>query len=445
MVANYTGIPTGAPTSSNDNNIMLRVGTNFYLHNQINDPRNVAHLVPFAWCCIGAAVFVFIHDFYINRLKIHTIRILTHISALGCLSAGIFIVVGSRFHDKAHRVYLINIGVSIWSILLVKSADNIIFVMGYRYINRTAPLWIYILFFVLIFSTMFASWFLGYSLVPFFLNLNAADTETYLIRPFYIIYSVGGCLCNVYFSYTFAQVIYRVAYIGDSNIPKQAQLFAARCLLHGIFSTVPIILAPLMENLPEENLCSDIIITASIHLLFNCKIERYLIPNTWKRKFLRYERQRRKQNPSAPRGLFDVLRMDSIYDGSSEESSTWGRSRAELKTGSANGETSTRGRSTIGKVQLVPSIEEGVGREDISALELSAEELGMVPPRRPEKLRVKSASKLTEETSPPTTPVPQTDGSPVIGASATSGSSSVFPPSEEVVVAHYEGKIFKTA
>lgn len=252
------------------------------MHNQINEPQSVADLVPYAYCCIAAAILILSHDFYLNRYKLSTIRILVVIAAIGCLSGGVFVIAGSYFHDKPHHVYLVNIGVSIWSIFLVKSADNIIFVMGYKYVNKHVSNWTYFLFFILIFSTIFASWFFGYSFAPFLINMNGPTIAKYLIRPCYIIYAVAGCICNVFFSYYFIQVIYEVNITRKLRIPKQAQLFAIRCALHGIASTIPIILAPLMENLPQENLNSAFVISISLHLLFNYKIERFFMTDSFR-------------------------------------------------------------------------------------------------------------------------------------------------------------------
>ena len=239
-------------------------------------------LLPLAACCISAGTLIVVHDLAINGRKLSLMRALVVIAAVGCLSGGIFAVIGGHFHDRRHFIFLIDFGVSIWSLLLVKSVDNLVFVLGYKYVNKTVSKSVYIGFFLFIFLTIFASWLIGIPFFPFIFDMNSNQFHLYLYEPFFWLYTASGTLCNMFFSYYFVQILIQVNLQKKIRIPKQSQLFAIRCVLHGVFSTIPIIYAPFAANLPEENLISELVISISLHLLFNYKIERFLLADKFR-------------------------------------------------------------------------------------------------------------------------------------------------------------------
>lgn len=263
----------------------LHVGAQYWLENSLHSPtfhEDTQRLVPFAICCIIAGSLIILHDLYINRYKINLVRSLVVIAAIGCLSGGILVVVGSHYSDLWHHVFIIDFGVSIWSLFLVKSVDNFIFVLGYKYVNKNVSKWVYAGFFVFIFLTIFASWTIGIPFFPFICDMNSNEFHSYLYEPFFGLYTAAGTLCNFFFSYYFVKVLFQVNFLKRIKIPKQSQLFAIRCVLHGLASTIPIIYAPFADNLPQENLISAFVIAISLHLLFNYKIERFLLTDNFR-------------------------------------------------------------------------------------------------------------------------------------------------------------------
>ena len=263
----------------------LHIGVQYWLDNSLHSQtydEDTKNLVPFAMCCIMTGGLILIHDLYINREKILLIRTLVVIAAIGCLSGGIFVVVASQYSDLEHHVFIIDFGVSIWSLFLVKSVDNFVFVLGYKYVNKNVSKWVYIGFFLFIFLTIFASWMIGIPFFPFLCDMNSYEFHTYLYVPFFWLYTVAGTLCNIFFSYYFVKLLLQVNFQKKLKVPKQSQLFAIRCVLHGVASTIPIIYAPFADNLPQENLISAFVIAVSLHLLFNYKIERFLLTDRFR-------------------------------------------------------------------------------------------------------------------------------------------------------------------
>ena len=141
-------------------------------------------------------------------------------------------IVADHYSDKRHYVFLIDFGVSSWSTFLTKAPDNVVFVLGYEYVNKNVLAWVYVLFFVLIFVLIFSPYLHGFPFLPF---------HDFVYFPCFIIYSVAGIICNAYFSYCFVKILYDVNVKRRVRVAKQAQLFAMRCVMHGLSSSVPVL------------------------------------------------------------------------------------------------------------------------------------------------------------------------------------------------------------
>ena len=239
-----------------------------------NHVEAVRDLMPLAWCCVVAGVLILLHDLHLNRLKHSLVRVLIDIAAVGCLASGLCIVIANTFTDKKYFVFLVDFGVSSWSTFLTKAPDNIVFVLGYRYVNKKVSIWVYALFALLIFVFIFSPYLLGIPFMPFVFNMNSVPFYDVVYLPCFINYSVAGIICNVYFSYCFVKILYDVNVMRRMRVAKQAQLFAMRCVVHGVVSSIPVLYAPFAKNLTEGDLVAALVIPISLHLLFNYKIEK---------------------------------------------------------------------------------------------------------------------------------------------------------------------------
>ena len=280
-----TGFPTAVPTFSYDNSVLMRIGARFWWHNQLmpaNHIEAIRDLMPLAWCCVVAGALVLLHDLHLNRLKYSLVRLLVDIAAVGCFVSGLCIIIANNYSDKRYYVFLVNFGVSSWSTFLTKAPDNVVFVLGYKYINKNVPHWIYALFAFLIFLFIFSPYLLGIPIMPFIFNMNSVPFRDLVYLPCFINYSVAGIICNVYFSYCFVKILYDVNVKRKVRVAKQAQLFAMRCVVHGFASSIPVIYAPFAKNLPEADLVSSFILCISLHVLFNYKIEQVLLSDSFK-------------------------------------------------------------------------------------------------------------------------------------------------------------------
>ena len=191
-------------------------------------------------------------------------------------------IVADHYSDKRHYVFLIDFGVSSWSTFLTKAPDNVVFVLGYKYVNKNVLAWVYVLFFVLIFVLIFSPYLHGFPFLPF---------HDFVYFPCFIIYSVAGIICNAYFSYCFVKILYDVNVKRRVRVAKQAQLFAMRCVVHGLSSSVPVLYAPFERSLPEADLVSSFVISLSLHILFNYKVEQLLLTDTFRILQLRLRKQ----------------------------------------------------------------------------------------------------------------------------------------------------------
>ena len=107
--------------------------------------------------------------------------------------------------------------------------------------------------------------------------MNSTSFHDVVYFPCFITYSVAGMICNAYFSYCFVKILYDVNVKRRVRVAKQAQLFAMRCVVHGLSSSVPVLYAPFAKNLAEGDLVASLVISISLHLLFNYKIEKFLL------------------------------------------------------------------------------------------------------------------------------------------------------------------------
>ena len=280
-----TGLPSAMPTHSYDNSVLFRVGTRFWWPNQLMlaDHVEATHdLVPLAWCCLVAGALILLHDLHLNRLRYSLVRVLVDIAAVGSLLMGLLTVVADHYSDKRHYVFLIDFGVSSWAATLTKSADSAIFVLGYKYVNKNVSAWVYGLFFVLIFVLLISPYLLGFPFLPFIFNMNSIAFHDFVYLPCFINYSVAGIICNAYFSYCFVKILYDVNVKRRVRVAKQAQLFAMRCVVHGLSSSVPVLYAPFAKNLTEGDLVASFVISISLHLLFNYKVEKLLLTDSFR-------------------------------------------------------------------------------------------------------------------------------------------------------------------
>lgn len=249
MTNSTTGYPTAAPTI--DTNTFVRVGANWYIHNQELEPdltvQQVRNADSTAIGCIVIGCLVLLHSFYLERFKFTKARLLADCSAVGCMTSGIFILLDTG--TRAANAFYLDMGVFGFSSILVQISDNVVYIFGYQCIQKNIPLVNWVLLITFIVVILFLTWFPGFTFIPCILNRNSDLFLQTLAAPLATIRYIGLVIYDIAFSYHFCVILYRVNITRKIRLPKTSQIFVIKCVVH-LFSSLSALAGLLLTTTP---------------------------------------------------------------------------------------------------------------------------------------------------------------------------------------------------
>lgn len=141
-------------------------------------------------------------------------------------------MLGRKYPDRASHAYFINIGLCVFAYSVAKAADNVIFILGYRHAKKTLSRGIWIAIIGLTISLRYMPLILGLTVFPFFTNGNSYEFYWYLYYPALLVTTTAGIFSNVFFTYEFVIVLYKVNVRRSLRVPRVWQIFMVKCILH---------------------------------------------------------------------------------------------------------------------------------------------------------------------------------------------------------------------
>ena len=271
-----SGQPTASPSAFAG---LLRTGPGVWVRNsifsfEIPPAEAMANLDPLAWACVAVGGLVLVHSFLLHRTRLSTTRTLVEVSGLGSVLGGVFFLLGRSHPDRASHAYFINLGLCVFAYSVAKTPDNIIFMLGYRHAVKSVSRGSWLAIIGLTIALRYLPLVLGLTVFPFFTDGNSSDFYWYLYYPALLVTTAAGVVSNVFFTYEFVLVLYRVNVRRSVRVPRVWQVFMAKCVLHCVSSTIPTVIAPVRNiPLPESIMVVLVVVSASIHLLFNCELD----------------------------------------------------------------------------------------------------------------------------------------------------------------------------
>lgn len=230
------------------------------------------YLLPLAWIDIAICVLIFLHSAYINRRKYPIIRILVEVSAFGTGLQGLLLVLSTYYRTPHQHALFVNVGVCLFGYTLARTSDVIVFFMGYQLVTKNISMHTWFHLINATFILRYSTWFFGNSVVPFIINENSSIFYRYMYTSAVSIVLTSGVCFNIFFTYKFIIILYKANIQKSIRIPKTAQVFAIKCVLHFLASTIPSLNA-VVEPMPQTTLIVSLFISLGLHVLFNSKID----------------------------------------------------------------------------------------------------------------------------------------------------------------------------
>jgi hypothetical protein len=212
------------------------------------------------WGNIALGGFIFLHSFYIHRLKYSKIRLLTEACAFGGILTGIFHLAckvvlrnavinkyllqhvisidATNPEDKEYCGIIGNFLVSGVANIFVQLPDNLISLFTYIALNtagrarkymRTWEATITALYIIFV---LFLPFIAPVTFIPLIVNENTDDYNTKVGLPLMFAYTYGYVLYNTYFTAAFCLVLYKIRFDKKSFYPPIAKEICIKCVAH---------------------------------------------------------------------------------------------------------------------------------------------------------------------------------------------------------------------
>lgn len=219
---------------------------------------------------IAATSMILLHSFYINRLKVSSVRVCNDLLAASALAISSFYSRCSIGCSQFENAMMIDLALNAIFVSIFQAADNYITWKRYAVIQGNLSRSSQILTIMYVVVVLYGCWLPFYTLVPFFVNMNN-DLERQIYKDFQIYWSFP-CY-TAYHMYFDLMLVLKILSMRKGNTVSNGMShledLALKAIIHNILSTIGIALrcfyVPLGTPI-EAVLCSF-----AVHFLFNWK------------------------------------------------------------------------------------------------------------------------------------------------------------------------------
>lgn len=150
--------------------------------------------------------------------------------------------------------------------------DNLVFYFGYLVVAKNTPRWFPLLAGLYI-GTVMTVWWTTYVFNGLFIDTNTDTYGNSFLTPTLLLYTWCNVAYNAFFTVAFVKILYRVRVLKSKEYGLPAQIVSTKCTIH-FFTSSAGVLELYYDYIPiQAVLIYIIILSCSMHILFNFKIE----------------------------------------------------------------------------------------------------------------------------------------------------------------------------